>query len=92
VWLGVCVCVGEGLGVCVCVFVCVCMGASMCLPSVAPPVPPHSSTLSHKRHDFREKVIEHKMCILIFSTFILNTSHSKKNTARYCHKCRDTFT
>ena len=25
-------------------------------------------TLSHKQHDFREKVIEHKMCILIFST------------------------
>jgi hypothetical protein len=24
--------------------------------------------LSHKRHDFREKVIEHKMCVLIFST------------------------
>jgi hypothetical protein len=23
------------------------------------------STLSHKRHDFREKVIEHKMCVLI---------------------------
>jgi hypothetical protein len=26
------------------------------------------STLFHKRHDFREKVIEHKMCVLIFST------------------------
>jgi hypothetical protein len=25
-------------------------------------------TLSHKRHDFRKKVIEHKTCILIFST------------------------
>jgi hypothetical protein len=31
-------------------------------------------TLSHKRHDFRNKVIEHKMCILIFSTtFVCNT-------------------
>jgi hypothetical protein len=29
---------------------------------------PYFSTLSHKRHDFRENVIEHKMCILIFST------------------------
>ena len=25
-------------------------------------------TLSHKRYDFREKVTEHKMCVLIFST------------------------
>ena len=29
---------------------------------------PYFSTLSHKRDDFREKVIEHKMCVLIFST------------------------
>ena len=33
-----------------------------------PLVPPYFSTLSHKRHDFQEKVTEHKMCILIFST------------------------
>jgi hypothetical protein len=26
------------------------------------------STLSHKRYDFRKKVTEHKMCVLIFST------------------------
>jgi hypothetical protein len=26
------------------------------------------STVSHKRHDFRKKVTEHKMCVLIFST------------------------
>jgi hypothetical protein len=26
------------------------------------------STLSHKLHDFRIKVTEHKMCVLIFST------------------------
>jgi hypothetical protein len=25
-------------------------------------------TLRHKRQDFEKKVIEHKMCILIFST------------------------
>ena len=29
---------------------------------------PYLSLLSHKRHDFRENVIEHKMCVLIFST------------------------
>ena len=28
----------------------------------------HFCTLSHKRHDFpKKKVIEHKMCVLIFS-------------------------
>jgi hypothetical protein len=37
-------------------------------------------TLSHTRHDFREKVTEHKMCVLIFcTTFVWNISHSKKN-------------
>ena len=55
---------------------------------VAPLSPPGFSALSHKRHDFREKDSEHKMCVLIFSTtFIQNISHSKKNSARYCHKC-----
>ena len=50
--------------------------------------PPYFSTLFHKRHNFRNKVAENKTCILIFSTtFIWNISHSKKNLARYCHKC-----
>jgi hypothetical protein len=30
--------------------------------------PPYFSTFSHIRHDFRKKVTEHKMCVLIFST------------------------
>jgi hypothetical protein len=35
--------------------------------------PPYSSTFSHKRHDIRKKVTEHKMCVLIFCTsFIRN--------------------
>jgi hypothetical protein len=39
-----------------------------------------------------KKVDEHKMCVLIFSTsFIRNTSHSKKDLARYCPKCKLVF-
>ena len=76
---------------CVCVFVCVVLVIRLAtrmrriiLPSVASLAVPHFSTLSHKRHDFREKVIEYKICVLIFSTtFLRNISHSKKNSARY---------
>ena len=52
----------------------------------------HSSTLSHKRYDFRDKVIEHKMRRFIFATtFVWNISHSKKNPARYRQKCTQVF-
>jgi len=37
------------------------------------------STLSHKLHDLKKKIAEHKMCVLIFSTpFFWNISHYKK--------------
>ena len=46
------------------------------------------STLSHKRLDLIRRITEHKMCVLILcTTFVGNVSHSKKNLARYCHKC-----
>ena len=37
----------------------------ICSPSGSPPT---FSMLSHKRCDFRRKVIKHKICVLIFST------------------------
>ena len=89
---------------CVCVCVCVGGGASVTqhakrmrrirLPSVACPALPYFSTLYHKRYDFLggKKFIEHKMCVLIFSTtFVWNISHSKKKKARYYHKCSQVF-
>jgi len=36
--------------------------------SVACPALQHFSTLFHKRHDLKKKIIEHKMCVLIFSS------------------------
>jgi hypothetical protein len=59
---------------------------------VAPRSAPNFSTLSHERFDFRKKVIELKMCVVIFSTtFAENISHSKKNLASYHLKSRNVF-
>jgi hypothetical protein len=55
-----------------------CAGAI--LSSVACLALKYFSTLSHKRHVFQKKVIEYKMCVLIFCTsFVGNISHSKNN-------------
>ena len=41
---------------------------------------------------FGKKVIEHKMCVLIFFTiFVRNISYSKKNWAKYDKKCTKYF-
>jgi hypothetical protein len=48
---------------------------------------PHFATLSHKQHDFLNKVTEHNLCTLIFSTtFVRNIFHSTKNSVKY-HTC-----
>ena len=94
----VCTCVYVGVGararVCACTRVVLRTQRSAILSCAASMVPPCFSTLSHKRHDFRKK--SHgtlKMCSLIFSTtFIWNIPHSKMNSGRCCHKCRNVFT
>ena len=55
---------------------------------MAQPALQYISTLSHKRHDFlKNKVIENKMCVLIFcKSFVWNIFHSKKKWARYDRK------
>jgi len=47
--------------------------------------------ISHKRRDFRKKVIEYKMCVLVSSTTLSwNISYSNKNSGMY-HKCTEVF-
>jgi len=36
---------------------------------------------------FEKQVIEHKMCVLIFSTFVCNICQPKKHRERYDKKC-----
>jgi hypothetical protein len=55
------------------------------LSSVACPALQHITASSHKGHDFRKrkKVIDHKTCLLVFSTtFDRKISHSEKKTER----------
>ena len=63
------------------------------LLSVACLVLPHFSTLSPTWHDFREKVIEHDMCVLIhYTSFVCNISPSKKKlgeTPSYMYICHN---
>ena len=52
---------------------------------------PYFSTLSHTGTNFGRKNMEHTMCVLIFSTFVWNISHSAKNSVRYYQECTDVF-
>ena len=56
--------------------------------SVACPALRYFCTLSHKRHDFREKnVIEYEMCILLFSIAFPETFSTLRRTERDDRKC-----
>jgi len=41
------------------------------LSSVDCPAVPYFSTLSQERHDFRRKVSDYKICVLVFSTRLI---------------------
>jgi len=55
--------------------------------SVACPALLYFSTLSHKRHDFRKRLIENKMCFDFSTTTVWNICHYKKKWGKYYHKC-----
>ena len=84
--LCVCVCVCVFVCLFVCLFVCIHSypaykaHARVIVSSVACLAPPCFSTVCHKRHHFRVKVIEDKMCVFIFSTIVVcNICHFKNN-------------
>jgi hypothetical protein len=52
------------------------------LSSVAPLAPPYFSTLPHKRQDFEEKGMEHKMCLLIFSRILSKMLRIRRSIQR----------
>jgi hypothetical protein len=96
-------CHGKAISItyfCVCVCVCVCVALviqhvkrmhRIILSFVATPARPLHISLHYLTKDriFGKKVMEHKMCALIFYTTIIgNISHLKNNPERYYHKLK----
>jgi hypothetical protein len=71
-----------------------CVSAALVIqlwPSVACLAVSYFSTLPYKHHYFRKNFLEHKMCVGFFTKFVTSISYSKKNLARYYHKCLYVF-
>jgi hypothetical protein len=70
---------------CVCVWNLSYQACNAHAPSVVCPALQYSSTVSDKRHHFREKKLtESKMCVVIsYTTLVRNIFHSKEKWVRY---------
>ena len=91
------VCMPESLGVCMCVRVTFLIQHVMSMfhivtSFVAPLAQLYFLLYLIHGAIFGEKVTEHKMYVLIFTTtFTRNFSHCKKKWMRYCHECENVF-
>ena len=74
-WVYTCVCVGETAPACAFARVALLIQYATLFRhlSAASSAPPYFLTLSHKRHDFRQNVTEHKMCVFLFPTISFET-------------------
>ena len=83
-----------------CVCVCVCLAfyikhakrmRLIKLTYVACLAVPYFSTLSKKFTIFLNRLLKTECVLILFTTFVLNISHSKSNSARYNHKYVEVF-